>query len=86
MSRANTSFVRTNDHAVHTMGRYGSVINQTPHLDRVAQDGMRFDNFFCTNATTSHANAQESLRPRGIASNLPRWAIGFRRREDLSNV
>jgi arylsulfatase A-like enzyme len=31
-------------------GTYGSKVNRTPHIDRIAQGGMRFDNCFCTNS------------------------------------
>ena len=57
MPRPNILFIMTDDHAAHAMGCYGSVINQTPHLDRIAQDGMRFDNCFCTNALCEPSRA-----------------------------
>ncbi|MFE7064281.1 sulfatase-like hydrolase/transferase [Sutcliffiella sp. NPDC057660] len=31
------------------MSCYGSRINETPNLDRIAEEGMRLDNCFCTN-------------------------------------
>ena len=40
----------TDDHASHAMSCYGSRINETPNLDRIADGGMRFDNCFCTNS------------------------------------
>jgi len=57
MPRPNILFIMTDDHAAHAMGCYGSVINQTPHLDRIAQDGMRFNNCFCTNALCEPSRA-----------------------------
>lgn len=47
----------TDDHAAHAMSCYGSKINTTPHLDRIANEGMRFDNCFCTNAICAPSRA-----------------------------
>ena len=48
----------SDDHASHAMSCYGSRINQTPHLDRIADGGMIFQNCFCVNSicTPSRAN------------------------------
>ena len=46
----NIVFILTDDHASHAMSCYGSKINKTPNLDRIANEGMRFDNAFCTNS------------------------------------
>jgi arylsulfatase A-like enzyme len=48
--RPNILYIMADDHASHAIGAYGSRINQTPNLDRIAKDGMRFDNCFCTNS------------------------------------
>ncbi len=37
-------FIMTDTHAAHTMSCYGSRINETPNLDRIARGGMRFNN------------------------------------------
>src|SRR5512143_1148979 len=42
--RPNIVFIFTDDHAVQSIGAYGSVINKTPNLDRLAQMGAVFDN------------------------------------------
>ena len=39
------------------MSCYGSRINQTPNLDRIAREGMRFDNCFCTNSLCEPSRA-----------------------------
>jgi arylsulfatase A-like enzyme len=49
-NRPNILYIMSDDHAAHAIGAYGSRINRTPHLDRIARDGMRFDNCFCTNS------------------------------------
>ena len=41
--RPNILFIFTDDHAAHAMSCYGSKINTTPNLDRIAKEGMRFD-------------------------------------------
>lgn len=46
----NIIFIMTDDHAAHAMSCYGSNVNKTPHLDRIADGGIRFDNCFCTNS------------------------------------
>ena len=58
MSRApNILFIMSDDHASHAMSCYGSRINRTPNLDRIADGGMRFDNCFCTNSLCTPSRA-----------------------------
>jgi arylsulfatase A-like enzyme len=71
--RPNILFIMSDDHASHAMSCYGSRINRTPNLDRIADEGMRFDICFCTNSictpsratilagTYSHVNAVTTL-------------------------
>src|SRR5215212_5739709 len=55
--RPNILFVFTDDHAAHAIGAYGSKINKTPNLDRLAKDGVLFRNCFCTNAICAPSRA-----------------------------
>jgi arylsulfatase A-like enzyme len=55
--RPNILFIMTDDHASHAMSCYDSRINQTPHMDRIAEGGMRFDNCFCTNSICTPSRA-----------------------------
>ena len=48
--RPNILYIMADDHDAHAISAYGSRINQTPNLDRIAKQGMRFDNCFCTNS------------------------------------
>lgn len=48
--RPNILFIMADDHAAHALSCYGSKINTTPNLDRLAAQGMRFTNDFCTNS------------------------------------
>lgn len=47
----------SDDHAAHAISAYGSRINETPHLDRIANEGMRLDNCFCTNSICAPSRA-----------------------------
>jgi arylsulfatase A-like enzyme len=55
--RPNMVFVMSDDHAAHAIGAYGSRVNATPHLDRLAAEGMRFDNCFCSNSICAPSRA-----------------------------
>jgi len=55
--RPNIVFIMSDDHASHAVGCYGSRINETPHIDRLAREGMRFENCFCTNSICSPSRA-----------------------------
>lgn len=55
--RPNILFIFTDDHASHAMSCYGSKVNQTPNLDRIAREGMRFNNCFCTNSICGPSRA-----------------------------
>jgi arylsulfatase A-like enzyme len=55
--RPNILFIMSDDHAAHAMSCYGSRINTTPNLDRIAEGGMRFDNCFCTNSICTPSRA-----------------------------
>src|SRR5690554_873578 len=55
--KPNIIFILSDDHASHAMSSYNNRINQTPHIDRIANEGMRFDNCFCTNSICSPSRA-----------------------------
>jgi len=56
-TRPNVLFVFTDDHARHAVSAYGSRVNHTPHLDRLAAGGARFVNAFVTNSICSPSRA-----------------------------
>lgn len=56
-SRPNIVFIFTDDHALQAISAYGSVINQTPNIDRLADEGMIFRNAFCTNSICAPSRA-----------------------------
>ena len=53
----NILFVFTDDHASHAISAYGSQINQTPNIDRLAREGMLFRNAFVTNSICAPSRA-----------------------------
>jgi len=56
-SKPNIIFIMSDDHAAHALSCYGSRINKTPNLDRLAREGMRFTNCFCTNSICAPSRA-----------------------------
>lgn len=55
--RPNIVFILTDDHAAHAISAYGSRVNQTPQIDRIAADGARLDSCYCTNSICSPSRA-----------------------------
>ena len=55
--RPNIIFIMSDDHAAHAIGAYGSRVNATPHIDRLAREGMRLDNVFVTNSICTPSRA-----------------------------
>jgi arylsulfatase A-like enzyme len=56
-ARPNIVFIFTDDHAVQSIGAYGSVINKTPNIDRIAAEGVIFDRCFCCNSICAPSRA-----------------------------
>jgi len=55
--RPNILFIMSDDHAAHAIGCYGSKVNQTPNIDRIAKEGMRMDCCLVTNSICSPSRA-----------------------------
>jgi len=53
----NIIFIMSDDHAAHAIGAYGSRVNTTPNIDRLAREGMRFDHTFVTNSICTPSRA-----------------------------
>jgi arylsulfatase A-like enzyme len=53
----NILFIMSDDHAAHAISAYGSKVNQTPNIDRLAKAGTRFDNCFVVNSICSPSRA-----------------------------
>jgi arylsulfatase A-like enzyme len=56
-NRPNILFIMSDDHAAHAISAYGSKVNQTPHLDRIANEGVRLERCFVTNSICTPSRA-----------------------------
>ena len=56
-ARPNILFITSDDHAFRAVGAYGSRINRTPHIDRIANEGVRFDRCYVTNSICGPSRA-----------------------------
>ncbi len=58
--RPNVLFIFSDDHAPHAIGAYGGwlkSVNPTPNIDKLARQGMLFQNSFCTNSICGPSRA-----------------------------
>ena len=55
--RPNILYIMSDDHAAHAISAYGSQVNQTPNLDRLAKEGMRFEHCFAINSICTPSRA-----------------------------
>ncbi|HME52339.1 MAG TPA: sulfatase [Candidatus Lokiarchaeia archaeon] len=61
--RPNFLYIMSDDHAFHAISSYTrrgnqrQQINKTPNIDRIADEGMLFENCFCTNAICTPSRA-----------------------------
>jgi len=55
--RPNIIFIMADDHAYQAISAYGSDLIQTPNIDRLADEGMRFDRAFVTNSICAPSRA-----------------------------
>jgi arylsulfatase A-like enzyme len=56
-NRPNIIFIMTDDHAAHAIGAYGSRVNATPNLDRLAREGALLTSVFATNSICTPSRA-----------------------------
>ena len=58
--RPNVLFIMSDDHTTQAIGAYGSrlaTLNLTPTIDRLAREGMLFENAYCTNSICTPSRA-----------------------------
>ena len=55
--RTNIIFIFSDDHAAQAVSAYGSKINTTPNIDRIASRGALFENTFCGNSICAPSRA-----------------------------
>ncbi len=84
--KPNIIVIFTDNQQASTLGCYGNDEIHTPNLDRLAQQGIKFDNAFCPNAFCSPCRASllTGLLPsqHGVHSwiddrNMPDWPAGW---------
>ena len=56
-AKPNILFIFSDDHAQQAISCYGSKVNKTPNIDRLAQGGARFTNSFVTNSICTPSRA-----------------------------
>ncbi len=55
--KPNILFIMSDDHASQAISCYGSPLIQTPNIDRIAREGIRFDQSFVTNSICAPSRA-----------------------------
>ncbi|MDR2148025.1 MAG: sulfatase [Tannerella sp.] len=55
--RPNILYIMSDDHAYQAVSAYGYGLNQTPNIDRIGREGMRFNNCFVTNSLSGPSRA-----------------------------
>jgi arylsulfatase A-like enzyme len=56
-TRPNIIYIMADDHAAHAIGAYGSHVNKTPNIDRLAKEGMILTNVLVTNSICTPSRA-----------------------------
>ena len=69
-SRYNILLIISEDNGQH-LGCYGDPYAQTPHIDKLASEGVRFENMYATQAVCSPGPGEYSNR---IIS-TPEWSV-----------
>ncbi len=57
MKKPNIVFILSDDHGQWALGAYGNKEVKTPHIDKLAKQGILFENFYCTSPVCSPARA-----------------------------
>src|SRR3982751_6230423 len=55
--RPNIIFIMSDDHAAHAISAYGSRVNHTPNIDRLAKGGMLLSKVFANNSIFTPSRA-----------------------------
>ncbi|MHA2184948.1 MAG: sulfatase-like hydrolase/transferase [Promethearchaeota archaeon] len=72
-NKMNVLFIITDAQRQDHLGCYGNSIVKTPHIDKLAKEGIRFTNYYCTNpiCMPNRATLLTGLYPNvhGVRSN-----------------
>ena len=74
-SRPNIVLITTDQQRADSLSCYGSMFTHTPHLDRLAREGIRFDRAYCANSVCTPARA--SLFSGRYVSRHGVWNVGM---------
>ena len=55
--KPNIVIIVSDDHAYQTISAYGSKLMETPNIDRIANEGVRFDKAYVTNSICGPSRA-----------------------------
>ncbi len=76
-ARPNIVFIFSDDHALRTIGAYGSGLNETPNIDRIARQGALFTRSYCTNSICCPSRASiltgKHSHKNGVTRNGSPW-------------
>lgn len=77
--RPNILFIMSDDHAVRAVSVYGDSLVQTPNIDRIAKNGIRFDRAYVGNAICgpSRATMLTGLHSHGNGFYSNEWSGPF---------
>jgi arylsulfatase A-like enzyme len=75
--RPNIIFIMTDDQATRTVSAYDGAINGTPNIDRLAEEGVKFQNSFVTNSICNPSRASiltgKYGHKNGVVGNASPW-------------
>ncbi len=73
----NILFIFSDDHSQNAISAYGSCINKTPNIDRIANEGAIFLNSFCANSICQPSRASiltgKHSHRNGVTDNGSHW-------------
>ncbi len=69
----NILFIFTDDHAAHAISAYGSRVNRTPNMDRIAHEGAILRNCFCGNSICSPSRATVLTGKHSHKNGVTEW-------------
>jgi arylsulfatase A-like enzyme len=77
--RPNILFIMSDDHATRAVSAYGNSLVETPNIDRIANNGMRFDRAYVGNAICgpSRATALTGMHSHGNGFYSNDWSPDF---------
>ena len=75
--KPNIIFIMADDHARRTVSAYGDSINHTPNIDRLADEGAKFENSFVANSICNPSRASiltgKHAHKHGVVGNASPW-------------